>query len=114
MEPRRGNWAAAAEFCRKALTTADLSTPDSATIMEMESSALTQLQRLDEAQKLTAQAQAIRTEQVNQDAASYPRSSSAYKIGNGIKPPTLISKVEPEYSEDARLSAALWRSTAGY
>ena len=32
-----------------------------------------------------------------------------YRVGPGVKPPTLASKVEPEYSEDAR--AAKYQGT---
>src|SRR5262249_58263812 len=33
----------------------------------------------------------------------------AYRIGGGVSPPTVLSKVEPEYSEEAR--KAKWQGT---
>ena len=36
------------------------------------------------------------------EAAAAARSGSAYRVGNGVTAPALISKVEPEYSESAR------------
>jgi TonB family protein len=33
-----------------------------------------------------------------------PAAPGAYRIGNGVSPPRLLSKVEPEYSEEARMA----------
>jgi TonB family protein len=37
-----------------------------------------------------------------QTATTAPSASGAYRIGNGVTPPRLSSKVEPKYSEEAR------------
>src|SRR5580698_11422138 len=32
-----------------------------------------------------------------------PAPDGVYRVGNGVKPPSVISKTDPEYSEEARI-----------
>jgi TonB family protein len=65
---------------------------------------LEQQGRQAEAKSMRTEAGEIRTAQGDRLIASEPASDDAYKIGGDIHPPSLASKVEPEYTEDARLA----------
>ena len=55
-----------------------------------------------EAGPVDAQAKAIRKDRIHGAGPREVAFSSVTKVGPGIKPPTLVSKVEPQYSEEAR------------
>src|SRR5689334_2338039 len=58
----------------------------------------------------TTDAQAILHQAVPEQPKS-PRSPGVFRVGGAVRPPALLSKVEPEYSEDAR--AAKYQGTGG-
>jgi TonB family protein len=47
-------------------------------------------------------ASVCRSQEANPAPAQADASGGAYRIGNGISPPGIVYKVEPEYSEEAR------------
>jgi TonB family protein len=67
--------------------------------MKVYSQFLRQLGRVDEATELDARSTA--TQRSNAQPASAP-SSGVYRIGNGVTPPKVLRKVEPEYTGEAR------------
>jgi TonB family protein len=66
---------------------------------------LRQAARFDEAKQLEARAAEVRA------AIAHPAAAPAgvYRVGNGVTPPRLIFKVEPQYTEEAR--AAKYQGT---
>jgi TonB family protein len=59
--------------------------------------------RLPEAEQMQARAADLQTEGRKQAAANFPPASpGVYRVGNGVTPPRLIYKVEPQYTEEAR------------
>jgi TonB family protein len=58
--------------------------------------------RTAEAQALLAQALPVRQALVSRVSSRLKIDDPAVRVGNGTSPPTLLSKVEPQYSEDAR------------
>ncbi len=93
---------------RKALALYDrsVSPPDPAQLaltLELEAAALNNIGEVQEATPLSERALAIRKDLVREMQAGSPRAGAAYRIGNGISAPSLVSKNEPEYTDVARL-----------
>jgi TonB family protein len=65
--------------------------------------------REEEARNLTAQASAIGEALQSTRFRQRAEVPTVYKVGGGISSPTLVHKVEPEYSDEAR--AALYQGT---
>jgi TonB family protein len=61
--------------------------------------------RGNEAEPLEASAKEIRTKLASANSRDYPGTavSSAMKVGPGVTPPKLLLKVEPDYSDEARM-----------
>ena len=84
----------------RALAVADASSSEAATIMELHARLLGRLVRIEEAASLEKRASAVRKAR----AEPRPDDPGVYTMGPGITPPRLLSKVEPQYTEDARLA----------
>jgi len=77
---------------------------DSAFVMETYAQLMRQQSRLGEADGMANSAAAIRKARI---AELTPRSNAAAtpsRVGNGVSAPVLVSKIEPEYSEEARVA----------
>jgi len=101
---RQGNMDDADWLYRQALAVEDPNSPEAATIMRVYAQFLEQQGREDEAKSMRDQALAIRKAQGARATAMVKAAtgSNVYRIGNGVMAPSLVSKVEPEYSDEAR------------
>lgn len=100
----QGNMDDADFLFRKALAVEDPNSPEAATVMRVYAQFMEQQGREDEAKSMRDQALAIRKAQGARAIATVRASASpnVYRIGNGVTPPSVLSKVEPEYSDEAR------------
>jgi TonB family protein len=96
---REQNPAAAETLYRSALAVEDPNSAAAATTLELYARFLKDQGLADESKSLADRASAIRKALGTQ--ASSPK-SEAFHIGGGVTPPKLLSKVEPEYTEEAR------------
>ena len=102
---RQDNFETADALYQSALSVEFPNSPSAATITELYAAMLTQQNKQEGAIKLANQAEAMRKAQAEQAmAASLPPGPDLHRIGGDVKPPKLLSKFEPEYSEDARLA----------
>lgn len=102
-QEKQNNQTAAAELFKGALAAAPPNSGLAATIMELYATDLRRLNQDDEAQKLAHVANAIWEAQERTPEAA--PSHKVYRIGEeGARAPVLVSKVEPQYSDDARLA----------
>jgi TonB family protein len=76
--------------------------PEQALTLEMYSQMLTAADRTSEAEATAERAKAIRKKLVAAAGAARAADITPFRVGGGITAPKLLSKVEPEYSEDAR------------
>ncbi|HYL34360.1 MAG TPA: TonB family protein [Bryobacteraceae bacterium] len=117
------NSAGAESLFRSALAVEDANSADAATTMELYAFFLKDQGRGDEAAQMSARAAALRGATPREQLPVFrsggrltPASETqqlpgnVYRIGNGVTPPKLLSKVEPEYTEEAR--AAKYQGTA--
>ncbi len=96
---------------RGALAIQDPSSAQAATIMEVFATFLEKRGRTDEAAPLREQAAAVRKALgTHATVVRQANSSTPYRVGAGVTPPSLAYKVEPEYSDEAR--AAKYQGTA--
>ncbi len=104
-QQRQNNLEAADGLYQSALSGEDPNSAEAAIIMELYAQLLKQQDRKEEANTIQSQATAIRKAEAAQ-ALSTSQSSSAdvYRVGNGVTAPILISKVEPSYTQGARLA----------
>jgi TonB family protein len=92
-------------YYQKALAVEDPKSDLAATIMELYGKFLRQEGKEDEASRMLNSARDIRKEKAAEALAnSQPSSADVRKIGGNVKAPKLIAKVEPEYTEEARLA----------
>ena len=91
-------------FYRAALPLAEPKSDDAATILELHAQLLRAKNKTDEAAELSEQASVIRKGQRAAAPSNRTVSAGAYKIGNGVTAPSMLQKVEPEYSQEARLA----------
>src|SRR5262249_8435101 len=96
------NSSEAESLYQAAISTETFKSPQQATTMEFYARFLKQQGRIDEADRLSAQAQEIWKSRVSALSARTSAGTNAYKVGAGVTSPSLLSKVEPSYSEDAR------------
>ena len=100
---RQGDAVQAESLFRTALALEDSRSLESATTMELYAGLLTGLGRTDESASLRTQAMEIR-----KGARATPKpfnaNSGVYRVGGGVSAPMVLSKVEPEYSEEARVA----------
>src|SRR6516225_500281 len=90
---------------KNALALEATGSPEAALTMELYASFLSRESRDTEAQSLREQASKVRIS-LGAQAVVIRRgaSASALRVANGVTPPTLAYKVEPEYAEEARLA----------
>jgi TonB family protein len=106
---RQGRTVDADLLYRNAMEAADPKSDDAANIMELHARLLSSQSNPVEAQELGARAQAIRrTQNPPPVSGSEPR-AGVHRIANGIQPPSVVSKVEPQYSPEA--SAAKYQGS---
>jgi TonB family protein len=102
---RQHNPAAAEALYQTALAAEEPNSPAAATIMELYSELLEHQDRHDEASAMRKQAVAARTAQTTQALSMrQPSSPGVHQIGGAVSAPVLLSKVEPEYSQEARIA----------
>lgn len=102
---RQNNLEAADGLYESALAAEDPTSAAAATIMELYAQLLQKQGRTDEAAAMRNQASTIRKEQAAQATSmGQPLSSDVYRVGRDVTPPALVSKVEPAYSEEARIA----------
>jgi TonB family protein len=87
---------------QSAISVQDPKSVDAAVIMEVCGQFLREQGRADQAGEMEARAEAI--QRANAPPASSHPTSGAYKIGAGISPPSVLRKIEPDYSEEARVA----------
>lgn len=101
---RQGHLDAAEALYQTALAAAEPKSPGAATIMELHAQLLRQQGRSDEAKTVQSEAAGIRAMQAAEASANKPAGPDVYKIGGEVSPPKVDVKVEPQYTEDARLA----------
>lgn len=82
---------------------------EAATSMELYAYLLNQIGRADEATLMKDRAMAIRKQVETEVYAAAPKPSDIHKIGGSVERPSLIAKVEPVYTDEAR--AAKYQGT---
>ena len=81
------------------------SSPQAATTTELYAQFLEQQGRGDESKSLRDQAAAVWRAQGTKATPARPDSvSTAVRVGNGVTAPSVLYKVDPEYTEEARLA----------
>ena len=103
--------ASAEQLFKQALDASDPGSPEVATSLQVYAIFLERQGRTEEAASLKAKESRIRTQLALRDATEYRRAAgpAPLRVGAGVTAPTLVSKVEPEYSEEAR--AAKYQGT---
>ena len=100
---KQGRLEAADLLYRGAFSLAEPQSEDAATILELHAQLLRTQSKPEEAGEFGERAHAIR--RVRAAAGPIrPSASGVSKIGNGVSAPSVLQKVEPEYSEAARLA----------
>jgi TonB family protein len=94
--------AEAESLYRRAVAAADANSAEQALALEFYAQFLKAQDRAAEAGPSEARAAGIRKTRVSAMGPREAAPSSIYKVGGGIKAPSLLYKVEPEYSEEAR------------
>ena len=94
--------AEAESLYRRAMAAADANSAEQALALEFYAQFLKAQDRAVEAGPIEARAKGIRKTRVSAMGPREAAASSIYKTGGGVKAPSLLSKVEPEYSEEAR------------
>ncbi len=106
----QGNLTGAESFYRSSLAMQDPSSPAAATGMELLAALLRREKRLDEAKSFQDQAIAARKFQSPQTVAVVSGAGqpgptpNLVKLTGSVKPPSVISRVPPVYTQDARLA----------
>jgi TonB family protein len=107
---RQGNFQEAESLFRGALAVQDEKTLEASTTMDLYGYLLQQVNRRDEGALLHERAQEVRkTTRTQGLQPSQATGSNVYRVGGGVSAPSLVSKQEPEYSEEAR--AAKYQGT---
>jgi TonB family protein len=102
---RQGNVDEADALYKSAIATEDPKSLNEAVAMSMYSTFLKRQGRLDEAASYLEQAKQVYMANSVRSHASQPGASGPFRIGGPVMAPRVLSKVEPEYSEEARLAA---------
>jgi TonB family protein len=106
----------AEQFYQRALNILDRESPETATALELYAQFLRTHERTVEAEEQAARARGIRMKyasagvstRLSIDGNTTP-GGGVFRVGGGVTPPALISKIEPSYSEEAR--AAKYQGT---
>jgi TonB family protein len=94
--------AEAESLYRRAVAAADANSAEQALALEFYAQFLKAQDRAAEAGPIETRSAGIRKTRVSAMGPREAAPLSIYKVGGGIKAPSLLSKVEPEYSEEAR------------
>ena len=100
VEQRQEHMDDAERLYQSALSVQDPQSAEAAVTMEVYSRFLREQGRTDQAGEMDARAAAI--QRANAPPARSDTASIAYKVGAGVSPPSVVQKVEPEYSEEGR------------
>jgi TonB family protein len=103
-QERQENFESAGDFYLVALAAASPDSSMAATIMELYGQVLLKLHKDEEAKAMAVHAADIRETLSKQLTSTVHHGPEVHKIGGDVKPPALLSKIEPEYSADARLA----------
>jgi TonB family protein len=87
---------------RSAMAAEDVASAEQALTLEFYARFLKSQDRSAEATPISARASEIRKARAAALGAKAVTSSTAMKVGHGVTPPSLLTKMEPAYSEDAR------------
>ncbi len=98
------NLEAADGLYQSALAAEDPNSAAAATTMELYVQLLRQEGKQEEADKMGAEAVAARHEEASRISGSEPSNPDVHRIGGNVKAPVLVSKVEPEYTQEARIA----------
>jgi TonB family protein len=101
---RQQNTDEAESLYRGALAVQDPNSAGAATTLELYTWFLRRQGREDDAKSMQERAAALRTAQSRQTQPEGRTTGPVYRIGNGVTPPMLLSKVEPVYTEEARIA----------
>jgi TonB family protein len=102
-QDRQGNTAQADSSFQSALRKGDPNSANTATVLDLYAEFLRQQRRMSEARSIRDQSAAIRRALGGKALSVVQNDEEAvYKIGGEISAPVLLSKVEPDYSQDAR------------
>lgn len=109
-QDRRGNTEQADSSFQSALRKGDPNSANTATVLDLYAEFLRKQGRMSEAKSIRDQSAAIRKVLSGQAmSAVQDDGETVYKVGGEISTPTLLSKVEPGYSQDAR--AAMYQGS---
>jgi len=100
VEQRQQHMEDAERLYQSALSVQDPQSIEAAVTMELYGRFLREQGRTDQAGEMDARAAAI--QKANAPPARSDTASVAYKVGAGVNPPSVLQKVEPEYSEEGR------------
>jgi TonB family protein len=90
---------------KQALAAEKPSSPEAATTIELYAQFLEQQGRGEEGKSLRDQAALVwRAEGVKAKPVRPDKASTAVRVGNGVTAPSVLHKVDPEYTEEARLA----------
>jgi TonB family protein len=101
----QNNLEAADGLFQSALAAENLDSAAAATTLELYAVLLRQEGKQDEANKMQVQADTVRkAEEAQAVATSHASGPDVYTIGGDVKSPVLLSKLEPKYTEEARIA----------
>ncbi len=104
-QQRQNNLEAADGLYQSALSAQDPNSAEAAIVMQLYAQLLKQQDRKEEANTIQSQATAIlKAEAAQALSTNQPSSSDVYRVGHGVTAPILILKVEPSYTQEARLA----------
>ena len=105
VKERESDAAGADSLFQNAMGVEEYGSPESALTRELYASFLKRQGREEYGEFFQDQTKVMR-QKLGSQAVAVQRGASVttYKVGNGVSAPTLISKVEPQYSEEARLA----------
>jgi len=101
-QERQNNLEAADGLYQGALAAEDAHSDFAATIMELYARLLQQEGKTEEAKKIRGEAADIRDSLAM--SKRQPSGPDVHRIGGDVRTPVLVSKVEPEYTEEARIA----------
>ena len=109
VQQRQGDTPAAESLYRGALAVQNENSADAATTMDLYAQMLKDAGRADEAALMQGRAGEIRKTLKASAQKPLNTAGGVYRVGGGVTPPRLLSKVEPSYSDEAR--AAKYQGT---
>ncbi|MCU1274359.1 MAG: TonB family protein [Bryobacterales bacterium] len=102
MRQRELNFDQAEMLYKNALSVQDPKSPDAATTMKLYAELLRVLGRADEANELGKRADAVQRATAGQVNSMRTSAHSVHRVGGDVSAPSVLQKVDPEYTEEAR------------